>query len=81
VSLLPSDPPTLLEELCRVFNSCERAMLCVMSHGQLTIDGYIIRPEHLELWTPDELRGRYAVLCGQLGQLYGSTPARRQHAA
>lgn len=77
----PPKELSLLEELCRVYNSCARAMLCAISHDQLTIDGYIIRCEHLEWWTPDELRGRYAFLCGRPAQLYGSAPVRRNHAA
>jgi len=66
-------PPSLLDELCRVFDSCERAMLCALSHGQVTIDGYVIRPRHLERWTAEQLRGRFAVLCGsRAARLYGS---------
>jgi hypothetical protein len=48
-----------------------------MSHGQLTIDGYVIRPEHLGRWDVDRLRGRYAVLCGRMAQLYGAAPVER----
>jgi hypothetical protein len=55
-------------------------MLCALSHGLVTIDGYVVRPEHLKRWTPDQLRGRYAVLRGRPPvQLYGVTPVGRQH--
>lgn len=63
---------SLLRELMRLYHSTERAMLCALSHGQVTIDGYVIRPQHLERWTEEQLRGRYAVLCGRPAQLYGS---------
>lgn len=46
-------------------------MLCALSHGQVTIDGYIVRPKHLDWWTPDQLRGRYAMLLGRMARLYG----------
>lgn len=69
--------PPLLAELERVFHAKYGAMLCAMSHGQLTIDGYIIRPEHLNRWTRDQLIGRYAELCGRTAQLYGSAPISR----
>lgn len=55
-----------------MFNSKERAMLCALSHGQVTIDGWIVREQHMDRWTEDQLRGRYARLCGQMAQLYGS---------
>lgn len=67
----------LLTELCRAFNACERAMLCALSHGQVSIDGYIVRPQHLDKWTPEQLRGRYAGLVGRVARLYESTPVGR----
>lgn len=51
-------------------------MLCAMSHGQLTIDGYIVRPAHLERWTRRQLSGRYASLVGRQALLYGSPRVR-----
>lgn len=67
----------LFRELCRVFNSKPPGMMCALAHGQVNIDGYVIRPEHLDRWTPDQLQGRYAHLMGRHAQLYGSTPAGR----
>lgn len=61
----------LFTELCRAFNAKDRAMLCALSHGQVVIDGFVVRVEHLDRWTPDQLRGRYAHLAGRCAQLYG----------
>jgi hypothetical protein len=62
----------LLEELCDRFDAKPPAMLCALSHGQVSIDGYVVRPRHLAQWTPDQLRGRYARLHGRVRQLYGA---------
>jgi hypothetical protein len=67
------EPPALFAELCRVFHASERAMACAVSHGQVSIDGYIVRMQHMGRWTEEQLAGRYAVLCGRAVQLYGST--------
>lgn len=53
---------SLHDELCRVFNMRGHALDCLLRHGQLTIDGFIIRREHLRRWPPDRLRGRTARL-------------------
>lgn len=63
----------LLAELCRVFHSKRAGMMCALSHGQVSIDGYVIRPQHLDRWHPEQLRGRYARLHGRVAQLYGTT--------
>jgi hypothetical protein len=60
-----------------VLDSGEGAILSASAHGQLTIDGYIIRPQHLNRWTPRQLQGRYAKIHGRRGQLYGPTLAER----
>jgi hypothetical protein len=62
-----------MKELMRVFNASERALRCGLSHGQVTIDGYIIREEHLERWTPTQLYGRMARFAGRAGRLYGGS--------
>ena len=67
----------MMDELMRGFHSKEAAMMCALRHGQVTIDGYIIRPGHLDRWTPEQLWGRYARLAGRYYQLYGSAPVRR----
>lgn len=63
---------TLIAELCRAFNAKKVGMICAMSHGLVTVDGYIVRPEHDRRWTPDQLRGRYARFYDRQAQLYGS---------
>ena len=71
--------PTLTSELCRVFNAKPVVIECLSRHGQLSIDGYVIRPQHLNRW-PDPrkaLRGRTARLVSQgnvfrEAKLYGS---------
>jgi len=53
---------SLVEELCRVLHSCERAMLCAMSHEQVRVDGYVVRPKDDQRWTRAQLAGRTAQL-------------------
>jgi hypothetical protein len=71
-----SAPTLLLSELCRVLDSREGAILLASRHGQLTIDGWVIRPHHLNRWTPAQLRGRYAKINSRRAQLYGPTVVR-----
>lgn len=61
----------LLPELCRIFNAKPVAMECAIRHGQVTIDGWIIREHHLDRWTREQLRGRMARLVGREARLYG----------
>jgi hypothetical protein len=77
MTLSTRSSPTLLVELCRVLDSGEGAILSASRHGQLTIDGWIIRPHHLNRWTPAQLQGRYAQIHGRRAQLYGPTIVRR----
>lgn len=60
----------LFTELCRLFHAKPVAMECVLAHGQLSIDGWIIRPEHLNRWTRAQLKGRYARLHNRQARLY-----------
>lgn len=62
---------SLMQELCRVYNAKPVAIECALRHGQITIDGYIIREQHLKRWTPDQLKGRMAMLLGRQVRLYG----------
>lgn len=64
----------LVNELCRVFNSGRKAMLCAMSHRQVTIDGRVILPEYDMRWPPEQLKGRMARLHDRQALLYGSMP-------
>lgn len=76
-STTPEIKTPLFRELCRRFHSKDRAMLCAISYGQVSIDGYVIRERHLDRWPVDRLCGRYARLHGQQAQLFGSTPVGR----
>lgn len=60
----------LERELRRVFNASSSAIMCLLSHGQVTIDGYVIRPHHLERWTPAQLRGRTACIFARQQRLF-----------
>jgi len=68
---------SLLTELGAKLDATERAIRCASSHGQLTIDGWIIRPQYLNRWTAAQLQGRYAKIHGRTAQLYGPTVVRR----
>lgn len=63
---------SLVTELCRVLDSSERAMLCAMSHGRVTIDGYIVRPHHDRQWTKRQLAGRHAQCFARAAALFGA---------
>ena len=63
---------SLIAELCRGFNAHPTAMRCAMRHGQITVDGYIMRPEFDRRWTQTQLTGRYARFHSRLYQLYGA---------
>lgn len=66
--------PSLVDELCRCFNSKRVAMLCALIHGQVTIDGFIVRAKNEHQWTPEQLRGRMAQLNGRHVKLYENRP-------
>jgi len=60
----------------RIFGAKSRAVFCAMSYGQLTVDGYVIKPHDERRWTADQLAGRTVSLVGRTGTLPGS---RRDH--
>ena len=49
---------SVVREACRLLNACEAAILCAMSHRQLTIDGHPIHPRDDRRWTEAQLSGR-----------------------
>jgi hypothetical protein len=53
---------SLIAELCRVFNARPEAIGCAMRHRQITVDGYVMRPEYDRRWSERQLRGRMAAL-------------------
>lgn len=64
----------LVAELCRVFNAKRVAMLCAMSHRQVTVDGKVVLPEYDLRWPADQLAGRMARLHDRQARLYGASP-------
>lgn len=54
--------PSFVPELCRIFNAKRIGLLCAMLHGQLSIDGYVVRANREHQWTQEQLRGRTARL-------------------
>lgn len=71
-ALKSMEPRTgLVAELCRVFHASRVAMCCALRHGQVLVDGYIMREEYDHRWTPDQLKGRKAQIT------YYHTPQRR----
>jgi hypothetical protein len=43
---------------CRLLHAQKAAVLCAMSHGQLTVDGFKIKPADSKRWTKQQLEGR-----------------------
>jgi hypothetical protein len=62
--------PSLIKEACRVLDSDEKAMRCAMSHGQVTIDGYKIKPEYDRRWTRAQLKGRWIRINHRAAELF-----------
>lgn len=62
--------PSLVRELCRIFNAGERAMLCAMSHAQVTVDGYTMLPSFDRRWPRDRMEGRMAELLGRQARIF-----------
>lgn len=52
----------LIKELCRVFHAKPVAVLCMLRHRQITVDGYEMREDFDLRWPPDRLRGRMAAI-------------------
>jgi hypothetical protein len=61
----------LIAELCRLFNAKPVAIECLMRHGQLTVDGYLMRPEFDQRWKRAQLQGRTAAINYRLGAKRG----------
>lgn len=60
--LASSERRGLVRELCRVFNAKPVAIECMLHHGQVLVDGFIMRIEHDQRWTAAELKGRMAAI-------------------
>lgn len=69
---------SLVKELCRVLDSDRMAMLCAMSHGQVTVSGHVVKPEHDRRWTRQQLAGRTAKVNAREAKIFGSTRASQE---
>lgn len=65
---------SLFAELERVFDSKERALHCAISHGQVTVDDYVVKLGDDWRWTLGQLGGRLAKVNGREGRLFGMSP-------
>lgn len=54
----------------------DRAAMCLITHGQVSIDGHTVRPQWVHHWTEEQLRGRMMHVAGR-GEfrLFGSRAA------
>lgn len=57
-------------EACRLLHAKPPAIVCAMSHKQLTIDGYPIRPNDDKRWTRDQLKGRTVKIHHREGRMF-----------
>lgn len=75
---VPTD--SLVAELRRVFDSSEGMMLLAMLHGQVTVDGYVVKPTDDRRWSRQVLYGRMARMPGRGARLFsaGGTVDRTQ---
>lgn len=62
--------PSLIREACRVLDSSEDAMSNAMSHGQVTIDGYKVKPEYDRRWSKEQLKGRWIRINHRAAELF-----------
>lgn len=53
---------SLIDALCRAFHAKPCAIICALGHGQITVDGYLMREEYDRRWRADQLRGRTAAI-------------------
>jgi hypothetical protein len=48
-----------IAKLMRVaFGTSEIAVMCMVSHGQVRIDGHVMRAQWMKHWTAEQLQGR-----------------------
>lgn len=55
---MPGDTVDLVTVMAEAFGAAPPAVLAMVSHGQITIDGHHIRPEWMDHWTAEQLQGR-----------------------
>jgi hypothetical protein len=64
---------SLVKEMGKVLDSSREAVLCAMSHGQASVDGYRVKPTDDRRWTRAQLRGRLARINYREGRLFGTS--------
>jgi hypothetical protein len=64
--------PSLIAELCRGLHAKRVGVLCALRHGQISVDGYVMREEYDRRWAKAQLQGRYARFYDRTFQLYGA---------
>lgn len=66
----------LVKVLERLIGCKSYAANCLITHGQVKIDGHTVRPQWVNHWTEDQLRGRMLEIAGR-GEfrLFGSRAA------
>jgi hypothetical protein len=62
--------PSLVAELCRLYSAKPVAIKCALSHGQVSVDGYVMREEFDRRWSRGQLKGRYVRFVGRVARLY-----------
>jgi hypothetical protein len=55
---MPDRKVNIVKVMARAFGASERAVMCMVTHGQVYIDGHCIQPQWLNHWTEVQLYGR-----------------------
>lgn len=63
----------LLKYLKREQNVSDSAGRCLISHGQLTIDGHVVKPTDNLRWTRRQLEGRMMEFVGRQHRMFGAS--------
>lgn len=53
-----SETVDIAKLMAEAFGASEIAVMCMVNHGQVYIDGHCMRPRWLNHWTPEQLHGR-----------------------
>lgn len=49
---------SIVREGGKVLHASESAMLCAISHGQVTIDGFVVKVSDEKRWRRSQVKGR-----------------------
>lgn len=58
----------------REFNASKEAVFGLLHHGQIKIDGHVIKPEWMTHWTEDQVRGRILTIPQGSKRILGMRP-------